>query len=167
MDQNKPGSRNYIKHTLVISASTLQIWLTWKELLGFTLQRYPEDKMQSVSIIISLHLFVGRWASFGGAAGSVRLHSVRSREADLSHGCQPARHDTGQGEIHRQGCREPLIPEILLVCSLSWVVLLFFISSGSDNWGSLSWGGGRGVVSWWSHPLCHLKHLRSAPPPPR
>lgn len=51
--------------------------------------------------LISFHLwlFLGQWASFGGAAGSVRLHNVRSREGDVSHGRQSARYDTAQGEM--------------------------------------------------------------------
>lgn len=52
-----------------------------------------------VSLFPFPSLPVGRWASFRGAAGSVRLHGVRSREGGLSHGCQPAEHDAGQGWI--------------------------------------------------------------------
>lgn len=56
----------------------------------------------SSSLVFLFHP-VGRWAFFGGDAGSVRLHSVQFREGHLSHGCPPAKHDTGQGEIQAGG----------------------------------------------------------------
>lgn len=156
-------------------------------------------------------LFVGQWASLGGAAGFLWLYSIRSREGDLSHGCQFARHDTGQGiqpKVHQNTPVASFVFHLFIKTDFDWsnrsenfwesvkniklndctsneyansvflfllfcLLFLFFLSYyflfglGSDNWGSLPWGAGRRIISRRSHPLSHLKHLRSASPHPR
>lgn len=86
----------------------------------------------SSSLVFLFHP-VGRWAFFGGDAGSVRLHSVQFREGHLSHGCPPAKHDTGQGEIqagghtHRSLTRGRRIPSTMLLAVLCCCLCLYRI----------------------------------------
>lgn len=129
------NSRGWLEFLLLEQNTVLIcILLPFRNLLMWQILMYLHDKIllinvcekwsnPPVAVSLCMSVSLGWWASSRGAAGSVRLHGVRSREGDLSHGCQPAGHDTWQGERQPSEIRDYVF---VFGCRFSLILFPFF-----------------------------------------